>query len=207
MIRMKVGGMILTGLAAFLVADKVVSSMNRAVINMTEASKWKGYYKCWSRGNASGEPVAPGYSRTTRPDGANYEIVDDPSGQDHANDNQPEPPKTHDSSDTVKAVCEAIKAISEKAIDTLTKRDKAVEGAKECEEEAVTNDISDKPGEGSDTDGDDGLEHVINGTFDIPEGESSEEEFEESVETAREAGVPEEDILHSTEEIDELFTK
>lgn len=170
MIKMKVGGMILTGLAAFLVADKALHSANRAVESMCDAVKWSGYYKCWRNGKAGGEPIAPGYSRTTRPDKADYEVVDDPSGADHSNDNQPKEPKEQNSSDSVKAVCEAVKAVADHVIDSLTKRSDELTGASEGQTEASTEDI-----------------------------------LAQSVEEAREAGVPEEKILHNVEEIDEFF--
>ena len=171
MIRMKVGGMILTGLAAFLVADKVVNTVNRAVESCCEASKWKGYYKCWSKGDAKSDPVPPGYSMTTRPDKADYEVVYDPTGKDHSNDNQPEPAQKHDSSDTVKAVCEAVKAVAEKAIDTLTKRSEAAEGASEGQTEASESDISDPQV----TDDDDPLGDAIDSIFREEEEEHLEQ--------------------------------
>lgn len=176
MIRMKVGGMILTGFAAFLVADKVVSSVNRTVSNCCEAAKWKGYYKCWSKGDAKGEPVPPGYSMTSRPDGANYEVVYDPSGEDHSQDNQPKKEEKHDSSDTVKAVCEAVKAVAEKAIDSLTKRSETAEGAFEGQTEASESDISDPQVTEGDTDGDSPLEEAIESIFREEEEEMDHDE-------------------------------
>lgn len=136
MIRMKIGGMILTGFAAYLVAGKAVHAVNSAVANACEASKWKGYYKCWSRGKTQGEPVAPGYSRTTRPDNADYEIVDDPKGNNHAHDIQTEGSGNANPEAAVNAVCEAVKTAADKAIDTLFKGSKAAEGAKEGQTEA-----------------------------------------------------------------------
>jgi len=136
MIKLKVGGMILTGFAAFLVAEKIVGMLNQAVIGCCEASKWKGYYRCWSKGQAKGDPVPPGYSMTTRPDGADYEVVYDPSGKDHQHDNEPKEEGKHDHSDTVKTVCEAMKIVAEKVIDSLTKRPDEPEEAKEGDSEA-----------------------------------------------------------------------
>ena len=178
MIRMKVGGMILTGLAAFLVADKVVNTVNRAVENCCEASKWKGYYRCWSKGDAKGEPVPPGYSMTTRPEGVNGEVVYDPTGADHSMDNQPEPAQKHDSGDTVKAVCEAVKAVAEKAIDSLTKRSEELRGASEGQTEASESDISDPQV----TDEDDPLGDAIDSIF-REDGTDEEEEETDQNET------------------------
>lgn len=161
MIKMKVGGMILTGLAAFLVADKAVGSMRHAVGDLCEAAKWRGYYKCWSKGDAKGEPVPPGYSMTSRPDGANYEVVYDPKGVDHSHDNDPKTEERRDSSDSVKAVCEAVKAVTEKVIDSLSKRSDGLREASEGQTEASENDIY----ASGDADGDSDIERIINGTF------------------------------------------
>lgn len=145
MIKMKAGGMILTGVAAFLVANKAVSSMGLAVTNACEAAKWRGYYKCWSKGKAEGEPVPPGYSKTVRPDKADYEVVFDPEGKDHTRDNAPEEPQKPVNTDTVKAVCETVKAVAEKVINELSVRRNAPEGAKEAQTEAFCEDSSEKP--------------------------------------------------------------
>lgn len=176
MMKVKVGGMILTGLAAFLVAGRTLDTVNRIAGNACEAAKWKGYYKCWSRGNASGEPVAPGYSRTTRPDNANYEVVEDPYGADHSRDNEPEPKQEHNSTDSVKAVCEAVKAVAEKAIDSLNKRSdearEASEGQTEAYEDENMSAICEDQVQTEESD----LEHVINGAF----GEQGEENEKET---------------------------
>ena len=190
MIKMKAGGMILTGLAAFLVADKAVSSMRHAVGDLCEAAKWRGYYKCWSKGDAKGEPVPPGYSMTTRPDGANYEVVYDPNGVDHSHDNAPKTEESHDSSASVKAVCEAVKAVAEKAIDSLSKRSDELRGASEGQTEA-----SESENQASDENYVDAtvttklneLENAINSTFkedgnvsmDIPEEDNEVKETDQ----------------------------
>lgn len=121
MIRMKVGGMILTGYAAFLMVNKIVNSTDSAISRICETAKWRGYYKCWANGKAQGEPLAPGYSRTTRPDKADFEIVDDPTGADHSKDNDPKTAEGAKSTDAAKAVVEAVKDIAEKVVDNLTK--------------------------------------------------------------------------------------
>lgn len=65
MTTIKIGGVLLTGLAAYLVLSKAISAIDNSTKRACEASKWKNYYKCWSEGNAEGEPIAPGYSRTS----------------------------------------------------------------------------------------------------------------------------------------------
>ena len=194
MIKMKVGGMILTGCAAFLMVSKVVNSFDATVNKVCETAKWRGYYRCWSKGKADGEPMAPGYSRTTRPDGANFEVVDDPTGKDHQKDNEPDIPKNgSQNSDAAKAVVEAVKDIAEKVVDNLTKPSGEPREASEDQTEASTDEnIGD-------------LENIIECAF---EGDTdADAEFQESIEGAREAGVPEEKILHDVNEIDDLFTK
>ena len=145
MIKLKVGGMILTGLAAFLVAEKALGTVSQTVIGCCEASKWKGYYKCWSKGQAKGDPVPPGYSMTSRPDNADYEVVYDPSGKDHQHDNEPKEEGKRDRSDTIKTVCEAVKTVAEKAIDSLTKQSDEPGEASEGQTEAYEDENSSKP--------------------------------------------------------------
>lgn len=65
MTTIKIGGVLLTGLAAYLVLSKVIGTIDNSTKRACEASKWKNYYKCWSEGNAEGEPIAPEYSRTS----------------------------------------------------------------------------------------------------------------------------------------------
>lgn len=133
MIRMKVGGMILTGCAAFLMVNKIVNSADSAVSKICETAKWRGYYRCWAKGKAEGEPVAPGYSVTTRPAGADYDVVKDPEGTDHSRDNAEASADTEKNTDSVKAVVDAVKAVAEKAIDTFMKPQEEPEEVSEGE--------------------------------------------------------------------------
>lgn len=65
MIKLKVGGVILTGLAAWILANKAINTIDNSVNKICESSKWKSYYKCWSKGKIDGDPIPPGYSRTS----------------------------------------------------------------------------------------------------------------------------------------------
>lgn len=65
MTTIKIGGVLLTGLAAYLVLSKAIGTIDNSTKRACEASMWKNYYKCWSEGNAEGEPIPPGYSRTS----------------------------------------------------------------------------------------------------------------------------------------------
>ena len=178
MIKLKVGGMILTGFAAFLVAEKALGTVSQAVIGCCEASKWKGYYRCWSKGQAKGEPVPPGYSMTMRPDGADYEVVYDPSGKDHQHDNEPKEEGKRDHSEAVKTVCEAVKTVAEKAIDSLSKRPDEPREAFEGQTEAYEDENSFEPAEkpDSDADGDKSLEKMIDSDFNEEEKETDQDE-------------------------------
>jgi hypothetical protein len=186
MIKLKVGGMILTGLAAFLVADKALGTVSQAVIGCCEASKWKGYYRCWSKGQAKGDPVPPGYSMTSRPDNADYEVVYDPSGKDHQHDNEPKEEGKRDHSEAVKTVCEAVKTVAEKAIDSLSKRSDEPGEAKEDDSEACKDENSFEPAakpyceddicEDQDSDGDKSLVDMIDSVFNEEEKETDQDE-------------------------------
>lgn len=178
MIKLKVGGMILTGLAAFLVAEKALGTVSQAVIGCCEASKWKGYYKCWSKGQAKGNPVPPGYSMTTRPDGADYKVVYDPSGKDHQHDNEPKEEGKRDHSEAVKTVREAVKTVAEKAIDSLSKRSDEPREASEGQTEASESEDSFEPAEksDSDSDGNKSLEKMIDSVFNEEEKETDQNE-------------------------------
>ena len=201
MIKMKTGGIILTGVAAFVVCGKLIDIAKTSAIGVCETAKWRGYYKCWSKGKATGEPIPPGYSRTYRPDNAKYEIVDDPSGKDHTNDNAQEEPKKPVNTDAVKTICEAAKAIAEKVINDLSGKKQAPEEAKESETEASESDIPENPN----TYDDGQLRDQIDIVF--TKDNNVDDELEKSIEEARKAGVPENDILHDSDEIDEFFTK
>ena len=169
MIKMKTGGIILTGFTAFLVAGKVINSMDTAVSKICEAAKWRGYYKCWSDGKASGEPIAPGYSVTTRPVGADYEVVKDPEGKDNSKTGAPDIPKQPQNTDVANAIIGAVKDVTEKAIDSLNNRAKRKEEALEAQTEASESDIFAQTEETPNTD----AMNVIDGLFENNDNISS----------------------------------
>ena len=173
MIKLKTGGLIVTGFTAFLIAGKVINSMNSSVSKICEAAKWRGYYKCWSEGKASGEPIAPGYSVTTRPIGADYEVVKDPEGKDHSKEGAPDIPKEPQSMDVVNAIIGAVKDVTEKAIDSLNNRVKRKEEALEAQIEASESDILAQTEETPDTD----TINVIEGLFEEEMDISSSEDL------------------------------
>ena len=57
MVKAKVGGIVLGGLAAYLILSKGLNVVNNCVRNMCVAHEWKNYYKYGKEGNM----VPPGY--------------------------------------------------------------------------------------------------------------------------------------------------
>ena len=65
MIKAKVGGIVLGGLAGYLILSKGINMIERCVKHVCTAKEWKNYYKFGKEGNM----VPPGYSVTTGKDG------------------------------------------------------------------------------------------------------------------------------------------
>lgn len=61
MVKTKVGGIMLGGLAAYLILSKGLNVVNNCVRNMCVAHEWKNYYKYGKEGNM----VPPGYQMHT----------------------------------------------------------------------------------------------------------------------------------------------
>ena len=61
MVKAKVGGIVLGGLAAYLLLSKGLNVVNNCVRNMCVAHEWKNYYKYGKEGNM----VPPGYQMHT----------------------------------------------------------------------------------------------------------------------------------------------
>ena len=61
MMQMKWGGMVLTGIAAFLIVNKIINAVRGSVRDVADASRWKAYYACKRE-----DPLAPGYERVTQ---------------------------------------------------------------------------------------------------------------------------------------------
>ena len=62
MVKMKAGGIVLGGIAAYLILSKGISAMERCVRNICVAREWNNYYKYGKEGNM----VPPGYAMHTR---------------------------------------------------------------------------------------------------------------------------------------------
>lgn len=127
MTTIKIGGVLLTGFAAYLILNKALNTIDNSAKRACEASKWKNYYKCWSEGAADGEPIAPGYSRTS-PVASEVEesaVTQDPNEA------------------AAKAAVDLIKEGLSKLKVTITKPSEKQEEASEGQETASENDISD----------------------------------------------------------------
>ena len=58
MTKLKIGGVVLSGIGAYLLISKGISALRGSVADLSEAIKWKAYYKC-----ERPDPLAPGYER------------------------------------------------------------------------------------------------------------------------------------------------
>ena len=114
MMKMGKGGMVLTGIGAYLIMSQVISLVRNSVHDISSAMKWRAYYKYGQEG-----AVPPGYSKKTTRD--NDEVI--PSS---------------------KIAEAPIKAVVTKAIDDLFKPSDAPEEALEGETEPFKEDISEK---------------------------------------------------------------
>ena len=65
MIKAKAGGIVLGGLAAYLILSKGIGAAERGIRNICVAHEWKNYYKY---GSKDGNMVPPGYTMHTRKD-------------------------------------------------------------------------------------------------------------------------------------------
>ncbi len=72
MIKAKVAGIAMTGLAGYLLISKAISVADHGIRCLCDAIKWRAYYKYDS---ATGNCVAPGYCQYTRPIDDNREVV------------------------------------------------------------------------------------------------------------------------------------
>lgn len=138
MMTMKFSGVLITGLAAFLLTNKALNVIDNSTKRLSEASKWKNYYKCWSKGQATSEPIAPGYSVTSSSgmgDTDGDHIIKDPYGKDHS-------VQSDKNRDLANAIVEACKGAVEKSIDSLKKPSETRREASEGQTEASESDIS-----------------------------------------------------------------
>ena len=138
MVKGKIIGITFGGLAGYLLLSKVFNVVQNSVAYVTDASKWKAYYKYGTETGEGGVNciVPPGYSSCTRTIGKDREyVVEDPKQKQNAENS--ENPNT--SKSDLKA--ELAHAIT-KAINDLLDGKKAPEGAKEGQREASEDDIS-----------------------------------------------------------------
>ena len=116
MTQMKLGGVMITGVAAFLLINKGLNLIRDSVIDISDAIKWRAYYKC-KREN----PIAPHYERRVEADNI-------------ANDDGGNPPKNDISDATAERFGKTLTGAITKTIDNLFGDG---EGAKTADKEAL----------------------------------------------------------------------
>ena len=84
MVKMKAGGIVLGGIAAYLILSKGIGAMERCVRNICVAREWNNYYKYGKDGNM----MPPGYASHVRQINDNEERVTESPGQIEANKKQ-----------------------------------------------------------------------------------------------------------------------
>ena len=137
MVKTKVGGIVLGGLAAYLILSKGLNVVNNCVRNMCVAHEWKNYYKYGKEGNM----VPPGYASHTRQINENEEKVTESPEELEAQRKQ-----AHDNASN-KGVGASVAEAIVKAISDVFTGEKKAEEASEGQEKAFKED--------GDTDGDD----------------------------------------------------
>lgn len=127
MIKTKIGGIVLGGLAGYLILVKGIGAMERGIRNICVAQQWKNYYKYGKEGNM----VPPGYSMHRSRDGE--------SDTTHSEDVEPiKKSKSNSSNNATGAkIAEAIAKVISDAFGV----DKAAEEAKKDDLEASESDI------------------------------------------------------------------
>lgn len=117
MMTMKFGGVLITGVAAFLLANKALNVIDNSTKRICEASKWKNYYKCMNNDKSSTEQIVPpGYSIKTTSG------IGDTDGDKVSKDMD---------DDLAKAIVSFCKEVTKKSIDSLKKPSETQEGASE----------------------------------------------------------------------------
>lgn len=142
MVKMKAGGIVLGGIAAYLILSKGISAMDRMVRNVCVAHEWKNYYKYGKEGNM----VPPGYASHTRQINNNEERVTE-SPEELAAKEKEAQENTSNKGLGAQFAEAIVKAVS----DVFTGSDKAKTDA-EGQETVSEEDICHEDG---DTDGDD----------------------------------------------------
>ena len=172
MVKIKKAGVLLGGLAGYLLLNRGIQEIRGCVRDICDAARWRAYYKY----DKDGQCVPPGYAKYTRP-------IDDENEVVMEKGNAPKTPQNDVLSDALKDI-----------INGCFKREKGQEEASEGQTEASESDISDKTEETKDTDGDEWIpeaEHVV---------ELYKETLENGVEPAEDEDVAEEAAANDVKE-------
>ena len=125
MTKIKMGGIVLTGVGAFLILSKGLSVIDRGVRNLTDAAKWKAYYKSF-------EKTGPTKDMTV------------PEMQIKYIEKEPENKEESPASEALKG---AIKDAIEKLTDILIERREAGKSGLKTSENGISEDIYEEPKE------------------------------------------------------------
>lgn len=135
MIKGKLVGITFGGLAGYLLVGKAFHLVRDTVAYVTDASKWKAYYKYGSGKEGSVNCVVPpGYSSCTRDIGDGKELVVEDPKQKNAENGE----NGSGSKEDLKA---SISSAIKDSVDIWLKGKKAAEGASEGHTEASEEDI------------------------------------------------------------------
>lgn len=126
MLQMKMGGLVLTGIGAYLIISKGIGLIDRTVCKVTEAQKWKAYYKaCAENRDDANKILPPHYEQTyTYPSGEKENIK--PEGLD--------PEKEAKKEASQEALKGTIKNVIDKAVDTIFEARKGAKNSLESPE-------------------------------------------------------------------------
>ena len=135
MIRGKIAGLTIGGLAGYLLISKGFTLMQNCVAYVTDASKWKAYYKYGAKVDKDDNGVfcvvPPGYSSCTRNIGDDKELVIEDPKQKKQDSDQKEDASRNDWKDSLAGA--VAKAINE-WLDGKEKQEEASEGETEASE-------------------------------------------------------------------------
>ena len=210
MVKGKIARIAFGGLAGYLLISKGFNLIRGCVKDVCTAAEWKAYYK-----DKEGLHVAPGYCQYTRKIDDEHELVIEKKDSRVKTEREENASLDGLNGSLSDAIAKAI----DDWISSRKKTEEASEGETEASEEGVISEYDEngKPVAGRypfvNTDCVDpgfyppqfdkapGDPEVTN----VDSLENGANILEESIETAREAGVPEEDILHNVKEIDAFF--
>lgn len=210
MVKGKIAGIAFGGLAGYLLISKGFNLIRGCVKDICTAAEWKAYYK-----DKEGLHVAPGYCQYTRKIDDEHELVIEKKDSRVKTEGE----ESASLNGLKGSLSDAIAKAIDDWIGSRKKTEEASEGETEASEDGVVSEYDEngKPIAGRYPFGNASCDDLVfrPSQFDTAPGDpevtnanslkNGEDILEKSIETAREAGVPEEDILHNVKEIDAFF--